>query len=168
MIESIQKEIYKLHKIYEKDKNVFNKIITLFNTHLQNSSLISLEDNLGRDLEILLSDDYLGTIIAYIGLMDDLNLDQNIDEHFLTELKYCSLLTSDLLLKSNRAKSNPIAISSIKCLSSDNSYVLMEVKRNDINSMVFEADIESLKGIKDFLENLISEITDSTNKNDGE
>lgn len=171
IVDLIKSEINELYKIYEKDNNIFNKIITLFNSHMQNSTLISLEDSLGRDLEILLSGDYLRTIATYIEIIDNFDLKLDLDDTFLSELKYCSLLMSDSLLKASRAKTTPLGISGIKCLSVteiDEINILIEIKRNDNSSMIFEADKDSLEGIKGFLENLINDISENTNTDDGE
>ena len=104
IVDLIKSEINELYKIYEKDNNIFNKIITLFNSHMQNSTLISLEDSLGKGFRNIsiwgLTKNHRRPILK---LIDNFDLKLELRRSFLSELNYCSLLMSDSLLKAKQS-----------------------------------------------------------------
>lgn len=163
IIETVSEEITELYEFYKKDKNLFNKIINLFNCHLKNNLIVSLEDDLRKDIKSLLGKDYLSTIVAYTGIPKE-KIELELEKSFEYELNYCSICISNLILQSYAAKKDPLDIFSIEESSFDGNYVILKLTRNDNNSIIFKADCKDLKAIKSVIERTIKKI-DSENKN---
>lgn len=151
--------VKELESKYKEDNKIFEKINFLLETYTNRSSWpFTVDDFLDTTKEIL-GKDYIRFITFYRGFMkhEEISSELTLDKKFNLELNFFSEIIGNVVLPAINAKNNCFKIESMQTSDINNGRLVVNICRNDNASLEFEMDINSAKGIKSFMEDIIQD-----------
>ena len=155
----IKEGLSKLQDKYIEDNKIFDKINFLLETYTKRSSWPFSVDEFLDTTEEILGYDYIKFITFYKGYMqhEELRTDLNLNEKFKLELNFFSEIIGNLVLPAMSGKENCFKLHSIHSSEISNGIIVVNFTRNDNEGFKFEADLETLKGLKNFIEDVVED-----------